>query len=108
MYSHKTLGRFCLGVFEPTVNILNNIGFDVVTSTVECCGMAGSFGYKRHFYEVSRRVADDLVRQIEQAEGERGARVLVASGTSCREQIETEMKRLVIHPIEILERTLTK
>jgi FAD/FMN-containing dehydrogenase/Fe-S oxidoreductase len=50
-----------------------------------CCGMAGAFGALDSKYELSLEVAAPLVQQIEaQPDGT----VVVASGASCRHQIE--------------------
>ncbi len=88
-------------------DILREIGFDVVQSNVECCGMAGSFGYKKQFYEISMRIGEELFRQIREADGD-SPRILVASGISCRHQIEDGVGRHVFHPMEILEKTLIR
>src|SRR6202035_4619207 len=83
------------GCAEPTEKLLRAIGFDVVTSSVECCGMAGSFGYKKDFYELSMAVGDDLFAQVREAERSAGERALVASGISCTEQLQQGMHREV-------------
>lgn len=50
-----------------------------------CCGMAGAFGATASKYELSLQVAKPLVDKIQnQPEGS----IIVASGTSCRHQIE--------------------
>ena len=50
-----------------------------------CCGMAGAFGALDSKYELSLKVAAPLVQKIEaQPDGT----VVIASGTSCRHQIE--------------------
>ncbi len=85
-----------------TIEVLRAAGFDVVTSSVECCGMAGSFGYKREYYELSMAVGEDLFAQVRRAEQESGPRTLVASGTSCHEQLLAGMGREVFHPAELL------
>jgi iron-sulfur cluster protein len=90
----------------PTVEMLRACGFDVVTSTVECCGMAGSFGYKRDYYELSMAVGEDLFGEVRRAEQEGVRRILVASGTSCHEQLWAGMGREVLHPAELLVSTL--
>ena len=90
---------------HQTIEVLTDLGFDVATSRVECCGMAGSFGYKRDFYEVSMRVGEDLLSQIHKAEQD-GPRLLLASGVSCHEQIQALTGREVLHPMELLEKTL--
>jgi FAD/FMN-containing dehydrogenase/Fe-S oxidoreductase len=49
-----------------------------------CCGMAGAFGALKEKYELSVKVAVDLMQKIEQQpEGSE----IIASGTSCRHQI---------------------
>jgi Fe-S oxidoreductase len=50
-----------------------------------CCGMAGSFGALASKYELSLKVAEPLVQQVR---GQPFGTVVVASGTSCRHQIE--------------------
>jgi len=97
--------RSCDAAWQ-TIEILRSCGFDVVTSSVECCGMAGSFGYKRDYYELSMAVGEDLFAQVRAAEQEGGQRTLVASGTSCHEQLWAGMGREVLHPVEVLVSTL--
>ena len=50
-----------------------------------CCGMAGAFGALESKYELSIKVGADLVSKIK---AEPADAVVVASGTSCRHQIE--------------------
>ena len=50
-----------------------------------CCGMAGAFGALTSKYELSVQVAAPLVAKIE---NQPAKTVVVASGTSCRHQIE--------------------
>ncbi len=97
--------RTCNAATE-TVDVLRACGFDVVTSSVECCGMAGSFGYKREYYELSMAVGEDLFAQVRAAEND-GPRTLVASGTSCHEQLWAGMGREVLHPAELLMSTVS-
>jgi Fe-S oxidoreductase len=89
-----------------TIELLRAAGFEVATSSVECCGMAGSFGYKHEYYELSMAVGEDLFAQVRQADLEGGPRVLVASGVSCHEQLMAGMCRKVLHPAEVLNSTL--
>src|SRR6266404_1283490 len=48
-----------------------------------CCGMAGAFGALAEKYELSIQVAADLLTKIKTAQPD----VVIASGTSCRHQI---------------------
>jgi len=104
LFLHSHCQQKTMGGAAPTETLLREIGFDVATSDVECCGMAGSFGYKKEYYEMSMAVADDLYGQVQAAEasGAGGVRALVASGTSCTEQLHSGLGRPVLHPIELL------
>ncbi|WP_458187015.1 LUD domain-containing protein [Haladaptatus sp. NG-WS-4] len=96
---HSHCQQRTLGLAVYTEAVLSDVGFDVVTSDVECCGMAGSFGYKSEYYELSVDVGSDLEAEFA---NERD-RTLVASGTSCTEQMETLFGRDVTHPVELLD-----
>ncbi len=60
-------------------------GRDVKLLETGCCGMAGAFGALESKYKVSLQVGQDLVRKIAEQPANT---TLVASGTSCRHQIE--------------------
>ena len=89
-----------LGLDAYTETVLDRLGYDVRTSDVECCGMAGSFGYKREYYELSMDVGEELRRQF-QPHVDAG-RPLVASGASCAEQLGDLFSRDVAHPVELV------
>ena len=97
---HSHCQQRTLGVERYTEAVLTDRGFDVSTSDVECCGMAGSFGYKREYYEVSVAVGEDLTDQFRT--DEMADRSVVASGTSCLEQLEDLLSRPSRHPVELL------
>jgi Fe-S oxidoreductase len=50
-----------------------------------CCGMAGAFGALREKYELSLKVAEPLAQEVR---GQPFGTIVVASGTSCRHQID--------------------
>ena len=95
---HSHCQQRTLGFAAYTEEVLDDVGFDVRTSNVECCGMAGSFGYKSEYYEVSMDVGDHLRDDLGDVDGER----LVASGTSCQEQLDVLYERETPHPVELL------
>lgn len=68
-----------------------------------CCGMAGSFGAMESKYDLSLRVAQPLVEQI--AALPVGTQ-LIASGTSCRQQIAHLTQARPLHPAEFLHNAL--
>ena len=66
--------------------------------------MAGSFGYEKKNYNLSKQIADlVLTKAINQADE---TTVISAPGTSCREQIKHFTSRLALHPIEIMYNAL--
>jgi Fe-S oxidoreductase len=87
-----------LGLAAHTEHVLTELGADVVTSDVECCGMAGSFGYKSQYYELSVDVGERLAAQFAGTD-----RRVLASGTSCAEQLADLLVRDVTHPVEVLD-----
>jgi iron-sulfur cluster protein len=97
---HSHCQQRTLGLDGHTEAVLDRLGYDVRTSHTECCGMAGSFGYKEEYYELSMDVGDELKRQF-QAE-ETADRTVVASGTSCLEQLDALLRRPSRHPVELV------
>jgi len=108
LYFHAHCQQKTIGADAPTVKLLGEIGFDVLTTQVECCGMAGSFGYKKDYYDLSMAVGADLFNQIVRQERSTGARALIASGASCTEQLRAGFDRQVMHPIELLASILNR
>ena len=94
---HAHCQQRTLGLEAHTVAVLERLGYDVATSDTECCGMAGSFGYKSEYYELSMDVGEPLREQF----GDDDRRVL-ASGTSCTDQLDALLSRSASHPVELI------
>jgi Fe-S oxidoreductase len=82
----------------PTERLLG-LAADVEVVDSGCCGMAGLFGYEKGHYEVSMKMGE---RRLFPAVRGAGERVVVAPGTSCREQILDGTQRRAMHPAEYL------
>ena len=91
-------------------------GIDLRVTTSECCGMAGSFGYKSDYYQLSVELGNRLVSEIDALastgaatteSGAGGCRYL-ACGTSCRAQIADLAGRRVCHPLQLIDERLEK
>ncbi|MEE9430466.1 MAG: LUD domain-containing protein [Melioribacteraceae bacterium] len=106
IFFHSHCQQRSIDVAKPTEDFLSRLGFEVNTSSVECCGMAGSFGYKKQYYDLSVRVGEELVDQIEDSKKEDIDMVVLSSGVSCHEQINDLAKTKTIHPMELLEQFL--
>jgi Fe-S oxidoreductase len=90
-----------MGRLAPAQALLSRIpGATVVDLDAGCCGMAGSFGYVRDHYEVSRAIGER--RLFPAARQLRPGDVLVASGTSCRHQIADFTGVRALHAAELL------
>jgi len=68
--------------------------------------MAGSFGYKKEFYDLSIRVGEDLCNQIKNAQNKKGKIVIVASGISCHDQVYDMIGIKTLHPAELISQFL--
>ena len=76
-------------------------GTRVETVDSGCCGMAGLFGYEKGHYEVSMKMGERRLFPAVRA-ASREEQVVVAPGTSCREQIRDGTGRRALHPAEYL------
>lgn len=69
-----------------------------------CCGMAGSFGYLAHRYDLSMKIGElSVFTPIRSAPANA---IILAPGTSCRHQIQDGTGRDALHPIEWVARCL--
>jgi Fe-S oxidoreductase len=85
----------------PLMNLLRRIpGAEVIDLDAGCCGMAGSFGYEKEHYEISRLVGEQ--RLFPALRAATSDTVIVAPGFSCRMQIEHFTGRKAVHPAELL------
>jgi Fe-S oxidoreductase len=74
-------------------------GTEVEVVDSGCCGMAGLFGYEKGHYEVSMGMGE---RRLFPAVRNAGRRLVIAPGTSCREQVMDGTGRHALHPAEYL------
>ncbi|WP_250479596.1 MULTISPECIES: FAD-binding and (Fe-S)-binding domain-containing protein [unclassified Caballeronia] len=76
-------------------------GLEVKVIESSCCGMAGSFGYEAEHYEASKAMAElSLLPAVRKAApGE----LVVADGTSCRQQIHDGAQTETLHVARVLE-----
>ncbi|HEV2456421.1 MAG TPA: FAD-linked oxidase C-terminal domain-containing protein [Verrucomicrobiae bacterium] len=70
-----------------------------------CCGMAGAFGMLESKYELSLKVAHPLVEMLKALPFKT---IVVASGTSCRHQIQHLVPVKLRHMAEVLAESLTQ
>ena len=87
------------GIGLPGLELLQGIkGLEITEIGAGCCGIAGSYGFKKEKYEVSLAIGQDLFQAIEKSPG---AKVVTECGT-CQLQIEHATKANTVHPISLL------
>jgi FAD/FMN-containing dehydrogenase/Fe-S oxidoreductase len=94
-----------MGLLAPAKALLARIpDSTVVDLDAGCCGMAGSFGYLREHYEISRAIGERKL--LPAARNKDAGTVLVAAGTSCRHQVQHFTGTTAIHPAMLLRSLL--
>ena len=102
---HPHCHQRSMGLAAPANALLSRIpGATVTDLDAGCCGMAGSFGYTRDHYDVSRTIAERKLLPAARALGE--GDVLVAAGTSCRHQVQDLAQVAAVHPAVLLHSLL--
>jgi FAD/FMN-containing dehydrogenase/Fe-S oxidoreductase len=93
------------GAFPDSLATLKQVpGLAVKPIASSCCGMAGSFGYQAETQDISRAMAEaSLLPTVRAAAADD---IIVADGTSCRQQIRDLAGRDAIHSVRVLERAL--
>jgi Fe-S oxidoreductase len=104
---HGHCHQKAMGLLAPARALLARIpSATVVDLDAGCCGMAGSFGYARDHYDVSQAIGER--RLLPAARALKDDAVLVASGTSCREQVAHFTGVTALHPAVLLRSLLDR
>ncbi len=102
---HGHCHQKAMGLVPGAAQLLSRIpNCEVTDLDAGCCGMAGSFGYSKEHYEISRQIGERKLFPQVRARGE-GAQV-VAAGTSCRHQIHDFTATGAQHPAVLLRSLL--
>ena len=87
-------------------SVLKNMGVDFYTPAAGCCGMAGSFGFETHKYDVSLAIGElELLPAVRLAAADT---LVIADGFSCREQISQCTGRQALHLAEAIKMALVE
>ena len=93
-----------MGAVERTLRLIPELKVSAIESS--CCGMAGSFGHEAEHYDVSMKMAEaSLLPAVRNAPADA---MIVADGTSCRQQIAHGAGREALHVAQVLERALER
>jgi Fe-S oxidoreductase len=83
--------------------VLDRLGLEYEVLDGGCCGMAGSFGFERHHYEVSQAIGEQ--RLLPQVRSSTPDTLVIADGFSCREQVAQATGRRALHLAEVIAMT---
>lgn len=84
---------------KPGIEVLGLIpGLQVVDSQAACCGIAGTYGYKKEKYDIAMQVGESLFEFINQNE----APFVICDSETCRWQITHATGKPSVHPVELL------
>jgi glycerol-3-phosphate dehydrogenase subunit C len=83
----------------PAIDLMELIpGVKIKHIQAECCGIAGTYGYKKEKYPIALKVGQPLFDQVKAS----GSPLAVCDSETCRWQIGHATKAKMIHPIELL------
>ncbi len=87
-----------------TLELLRLIpGLTLTVLDSQCCGIAGTYGFKSENYATSQAIGAPLFRQIEES----GADLVVTDCETCKWQIEMSTSKRCEHPITLLAQALS-
>ncbi len=82
-----------------TTELLKMIpGLEVIILDSDCCGSAGTYGFKEENYDISMSVGDDLFNKIKQ----HNADYVITDCETCKWQVEENTTTACIHPVSLL------
>jgi len=83
----------------PALEILRLIpGLRIDNIEADCCGLGGTFGFKKEKYQISQEIGRDLAEAIDRLKPE----IVLSDCEGCRMQIRHLTGLKVLHPIQIL------
>ena len=89
------------GVFSE--RLLRRIpGVELTLLDSACCGIAGTYGFKKENYEASQAIGEKLFEQIRAVDPE----VVACDCETCKWQIEMSTGYSVEHPVSILAQAI--
>jgi glycerol-3-phosphate dehydrogenase subunit C len=92
-----------LGIGLPALEILRLIpDLQIDNIEADCCGLGGTFGFKKEKYEISQEIGRDLVEAIDPLKPE----IVLSDCEGCRMQIRHLTGLKVLHPVQLLRDAL--
>jgi glycerol-3-phosphate dehydrogenase subunit C len=94
-----------LNIGLPALEMLRLIpGLQLDNIDADCCGLGGTFGFKKEKYEISQEIGKDLAEAIDRL----NPGIVLTDCEGCRMQIRHLTGLKVLHPVQILRDALTR
>lgn len=90
------------GSGAPSVELMQSVGIDCDEANSGCCGISGSYGFKKEKYDIGMEIGKELFDRVSNSDAEY---ITTECGT-CREQIQHATKKKAIHPVTVIRRSL--
>ncbi|WJY15378.1 anaerobic glycerol-3-phosphate dehydrogenase subunit GlpC [Pectobacteriaceae bacterium CE90] len=92
-----------MGWTAYTLELLRRIpDLELIVLDSQCCGIAGTYGFKKENYTTAQGIGASLFRQIEES----GADLVITDCETCKWQIEMSTSKACEHPFSLLARAL--
>lgn len=92
-----------MGGAPCTLDVLSRIpGLSVTVLESECCGLSGTYGFKKEYEPVSASVGENLFKQIRELR----PHLVVTDCETCKWQIEAKTNIKTLHPITLFSLSL--
>ena len=73
-------------------------GLELTVLEQNCCGISGTFGFKKENYKYSQKIGEKLFKDIEEAKPD----IVITECETCKWQIEMSTGNVVLNPVEVL------
>ncbi len=94
-----------LGGVIDTIEALRRIpGLNLKNLHSECCGISGTYGFKKEYYQISQEIGRELFLAINKIKPD----IVITDCETCRWQIEMNTPFETVHPVTLLARALKK
>ncbi len=77
-------------------------GNKAISAQAGCCGISGSYGFKKEKYDISMQIGHNLFETITQS----GAALCSSECGTCRVQIQHGSQKNCLHPVSLLKQAL--
>jgi glycerol-3-phosphate dehydrogenase subunit C len=89
------------GIGKPALDLFALVpGLRAIELDADCCGISGTYGFKKEKYEISMTVGERLFGELRESKGDLAA----CDSETCRWQIEHATGMHAVHPVEVLHR----